>query len=93
MLKANRMFREVYQGGANFMTPRILRRGLAGAFAWELSEGRGMGNQKIWGVTVLQDNGAGHPVTKRTDLSGCYQSLGAAQEAIDNLATQEEQKC
>jgi hypothetical protein len=37
--------------GVNFMTPRILKRGRSGDWAWELSEGTGLEHEPIFGAT------------------------------------------
>lgn len=46
------MFRSVVKG-SNFMTPDVLRYGFTGKYVYELSEGRGMDNQPIFGLTVV----------------------------------------
>jgi hypothetical protein len=38
----------------NIMTPNILERGRRNDWAWELSEGRGMSDQPIYGCTFLR---------------------------------------
>jgi hypothetical protein len=63
---AHEMFRERYHGTANFMTPRIVCRGLASPnVAYEISTGmglrgdRGEAPQLIWGLAFLAWNGKG----------------------------------
>ncbi len=43
--------------GVNIMTPTILGRGRSGDWAWELSEGRGMEQEPIYGCTFLHWDG------------------------------------
>lgn len=50
--KAKSEFKKVVKG-RNFMTPRVLRYGKTGRYYYEISEGEGMDNQAIFGVTVV----------------------------------------
>lgn len=68
-----------YFKGHNFMTPDIVRRGRVGPYVYELSTGRGFGNEPIWGVTVHDTR----TDTRADDLSACCFS---AQEAEDKIA-------
>lgn len=49
------IFNQVYNGQANFMTPEITGHGSAqsGRYLYELSEGRGIYGDRIYGFTVL----------------------------------------
>lgn len=57
---ASEMFRKEYGSSKNFMTPRILSRGMLArgregqAAAYELSEGTGIDHEPIFGVTVVR---------------------------------------
>lgn len=73
-------FNRVYNGEKNFMTPNIVRYGQKGAFLYELSNGRGFGDQLIYGVTVITMDGK-----KCHSLSDCHQSMAEAEKAIKNL--------
>lgn len=85
MYSANEIFNLAYGDSKNFMTPNVMRRGKINKNrAYELSNGRGMSNQKIYGVTIvdIDDNGN---TTRRTDLSDCFQSLDSAERFIESL--------
>lgn len=72
--------------GHNFMTPDVLafyRLVVAGRSLYvELSSGRGMDNETIYGVTVRDANGA----RLEPDPSACCHSKAQAMELIANLA-------
>ena len=55
VLTPTQIFRKVFpDGGTNFMTPTILKRGKINVTtAWELSRGTGFDNEIIYGVTVV----------------------------------------
>jgi len=76
--KAKEIFNEVLKG-KNIMTPHIIAYGVRGNLAYELSEGIGMKDHSIFGVTVIQLNGV-----RRTDLSDCFDSIEEADEYIKN---------
>lgn len=65
--------------GKNFMTPDILDYGRTKSYFWELSTGRGMTNQPIFGVTVITHTG------EQTNLSNCFHSLESAKSHIESL--------
>ena len=77
------IFHDVYNGQRNFMTPSVIMYGEEGSLLWELSTGRGMRDQPIFGVTVLELHGG--DVEKRGDLSGCFQSKREALRYIAGL--------
>lgn len=70
-------FQIAYNGQPNFMTPNILKRGKRGALHYEISQGTGIMNEPIYGVTVLEVHG--QDVSKRRDLSTLFNSLNAAE--------------
>lgn len=78
---ADQLFREAFGGDVNFMTPNILKRGLRGGFAYELSTGTGFQNQPIWGVTLL-DRRTGEHLHEQCK---CFQSREAAERYIREL--------
>ena len=84
-----RLFSLAYKGQPNFMTPNILSYGSEGSLAWELSTGRGISDEQIWGITVLENDGTGHPI-KRTDLGECFHSRAAAMRYIATLGGNDE---
>ena len=79
--------------GKNIMTPEILEYGHARrrALIWELSTGRGIYSDRIWGVTVVGRDAAGQPSRDAgKGLSKCCHSLREAREYIVSLDEEEE---
>lgn len=75
------IFREVYNGQTNLMTPTVVGYGQRGKFIYELSRGTGFSHEPIWGVTVLRWNGEKCP-----DLSkGGFPSEDEAQHYVDEV--------
>ncbi len=64
--------------GKNIMTPDIIRYGVAGKYAYELSEGTDFKHRPIFGVTVLRRKDGAH----RTELGRCCHSIEEAEEYI-----------
>ena len=81
--RANVLFQMQYKGAPNLMTPAIIERGMKCVLAWELSGGRGLKGEPIYGVTVLEDKHT-YAVT-RDDLSTLFYSEADAREHIKNL--------
>lgn len=67
--------------GKNVLTPNLLRYGLSGGFAYELTEGTDMDRKPLYGVTVLERGSGFH----RHDLSKCFWSLAEADAYIGGL--------
>lgn len=67
--------------GKNLMTPDVIRYGVSGPYAYELSEGEGFSREPIYGVTVLL-RGSGE---RRNDLSKCVYSLAGAEAYIREI--------
>ena len=87
-LDATSAFREVYKGKVNFVTPRIIKRGKAGKFYYELSAGpKVFGDGDMFGVTILDVDGLG----KRHDLSTVFDTIEEAMEYIKELRGGEEE--
>ena len=87
-----RVFRRVYNGDRNFMTPDILRFGIRGHFIYELSSGAGIDGGTLYGLPVLELDGQHRPASamKRPDLSTCYLSRALAHLAIEELGREPE---
>jgi hypothetical protein len=86
-LDATDAFRKVYNGSVNFITPRIIRRGKAGRFYYELSSGKKIfGEGEMFGVTILDIDGLG----KRHDLSRSFETMDEALEYIKALRGDED---
>lgn len=73
------IFRRAYNGHRNFMTPELVGYGQQGQMVWELSKGRGMSTEQLYGVTVIE-----LPNIKRFDLSTCFKSQADAMAYIRN---------
>ena len=73
----NNVFRRVYNGKTNFITPYVAKRGVAGNMLYELSYGADIFNpsETTWGVTFLHPNG------DKSDLS----SGGFTREEAETL--------
>ena len=69
-------------GGKNFITPNIMRYGLKGKYAYELSYGKGFDHNIIYGVTVANIETQEHEYY----LCESFHSLEEAEEYIATLA-------
>lgn len=67
--------------GKNIMTPDVIRYGVAGRYAYELSSGTGLTREPIYGVTIVL-RGSGE---RRHDLSKMCESLEEAESYISSL--------
>ena len=67
------VFARVYNGAPNIMTPTILDYGKRGDHLFEISTGRGMRGDPIYGVTVLTVTGDRCP-----GLSDCFSTHAKA---------------
>jgi hypothetical protein len=68
------------------MTPTVLDAGKVGPYrAWELSEGRGFDNERIWGVSVVDVDPDSGETRRRTDISRCCHTRREANDLIDSL--------
>jgi hypothetical protein len=67
--------------GSNFMTPSVLEYGESAdkKYIYELSFGKGMSNNTLYGVTVLTSKG------EATDRSELLDTLSEAREYISSL--------
>ena len=86
-MRAREAFRKAYKGATNFMTPTVVWQRRFGRFAVELSAGRGMDEDLLYGVTVLEITDAG--IEKRHDLSTCFPTRRQAEEYTLRLDTEE----
>lgn len=67
------VFKRVYNGAPNVLTPTILDYGKRGDHLFEISTGRGMSGDPIYGVTVLTVRG-----DRCRDLSDCFSTHAEA---------------
>lgn len=70
-----------YIKGKNIMTPDVIRYGVAGKYAYELTEGTGFKREPIFGVTILTRRYGEH----RHDLSKMFYSIEEAEAWISTL--------
>ena len=78
---------EIFRGGVrgqNFMTPEWVSNGQSGDFVFEISQGRGMEGERIFGLTVVEIEGHIH----RTDLGGLEHSRARIMANAENLKNQ-----
>jgi hypothetical protein len=74
-----KMFKEVFKGKSNIMTPEVIRYGKKNEHIYELSKGEGIDRKPLYGVTVLTING------ERTDLGQAFPSQEMAERYIKSL--------
>jgi len=71
--------------GANFMTPTVLTIAFVTKnIVYELSTGRGIGNDKIWGLTFVEYI-PGETSKRRFDLSKCCHSMDEVEETLSEI--------
>ena len=84
--RAHELLRKEYGDSANFMTPDVLRVGLAGDdMAWELSQGRGFEGETIWGVSVVIELDDGTTDRPLEPFSQLFHSRAKAEAHIQAL--------
>ena len=85
--KAKGLFSKYFNNKPNFMTPKVIKYGHSNGYYYELSEGKGLNNNKIYGVTILSVNPASNAIYHHKSLSDCFFTLGAATDYIKELST------
>ena len=87
-MRPSEIFRRVYQGKRNFLTPRILGYGrIAPGYVYELSEGRGITpGTTLVGVTVVRYEG--DHAEPAHELSRAFASRADARRYIRELRKQ-----
>lgn len=79
-------FLDVYNNNPNFMTPTIIKYGQKQPFIWELSTGRGIFNQRIYGVTILEiDPNSEQGYKERHDLNQLFEDQESAVHYVKNM--------
>ncbi len=84
-MTAREILRKEYGDSRNFMTPRILGRGLLPAGAYELSKGGGFDHETIYGVSVVWLNPDGTTERPGQPISQMFHSREAARRHIRHL--------
>lgn len=74
------IFRDVYNGDTNLMTPDVLRYGNKGDLVYEISSGE-FGPDTLFGVTVLERNGTGWHRSKHSKMC---ESRGEAEAYVSS---------
>ena len=73
-------FSRYFKGQRNFMTPQIVRLEKIGTYIIEVSRGKGIGNNTIYGITILERVGL-HLHRPQNIKSQCCDSM----QEVDNL--------
>ena len=85
MSSAREIIKGTYGSSKNFMTPNIISYGkISSDIAYELSSGRGIFSDMMYGVSVARKNPDGS-YKKMYDLSKSFGSLDEAKKYIDSL--------
>ncbi len=77
-------FNKTFNDQTNWMTPTIKYRKIIGNFGVELSSGRGLDDEVIYGVTVLSDIHTDKP-KRESGLSAMFTSVESAEEYIGRI--------
>lgn len=80
-LTARQIFNKVYNGNKNFMCPNRLKCFKTRYHAIELSQGRGIYDQNIYGVTVIDL----HTMESCKKSTSLYQTLTSAMYAVGRI--------
>lgn len=84
-MKASEAFSIVYNGGKNIMTPNAIRYGNCGPYYYEISEGRGMSYEPIFGVTFITMS-----LERAKDINRLCRSLEEANEYVKEVRSWED---
>jgi len=77
-------FERVFKGQPNFMTPEVIGYGQRGDFIFECSEGRGIEQERIFGLTILDLEGTNYP-----EYSGMYNTRAGVNNAVADLSNKD----
>jgi hypothetical protein len=81
---AREIIKAEYGDSRNFITPYRIKTGKINKnLAYELSYGFGMDNNKLYGLTIVED--AKDKTKRREDLSECFSSIDEAKNRIKEL--------
>ena len=83
--RARAIFKREYPRQMNLMTPKFISLDLAGNIAYEISEGRGIDDERIFGVTVVKYFPETDTTNRLYHLSGCFHSWFAVQERVAEI--------
>ena len=74
----SQIFYRKYKGQRNIMTPKLIRYGHRGNYVYEVSQGTGMKNETIYGLTVINHN----TLDSNAEYSGVFHAMGAVEARI-----------
>lgn len=85
-ISARQIIKKEYGKSRNIMTPNVIRYGkISKNIAYELSSGRGIVNEQIYGVSVVEIDENGETI-RRTDLSKMFYSLEESEDYIKKIS-------
>ena len=88
-MRARDIFKREYGSNSkNFMTPTVLEVGSIwrGKVAYEISQGTGMRNQPIFGVSIASYDAKSDTTRRHPDpVGGCFGSLNTARDHLNFL--------
>ena len=82
-LTTSEVFNKVFKGNPNFITPNFCGYYKGNGYFIELSEGNGMDNKPLYGVTVIKEKD--NKYNQDYDKCDCFKSVENAQSYIDSL--------
>lgn len=83
-----KIFNDVFNGQGNFMTPTPVKYGSIGdSMVYEVSSGRGLSQETIYGLTFLHRSSSGTWVREGfgEGQGGCFRSLLEVEERLDAI--------
>lgn len=84
-LTAKKIIRKEYGDSTNPMTPRVIGHGkISKNVFYELSEGKGIISEKLYGLTIISVNKKGK-TQRQYKLSNCFESLDEVKKHIERL--------
>ena len=84
--RASQLFDIFYHGATNFITPHIIERAMiTPKIAYELSSGRGIMDNTIYGVTVLIVDDRTGNIEHSRKLSHCFHSRDEARAHVRSI--------
>jgi hypothetical protein len=81
---AREIIKAEYGDSKNFITPYSIKTGKINKnLAYEISYGFGMDNNKLYGLTIVEDIEG--KTKRRYDLSGCFSSMEEVKNKIEEI--------
>ena len=81
------LFFKAYGEGKNFMTPNVLKIAwlVPDKVAYEISEGRGIEHERIYGLTVVAIDKEGEVKRLGSPVSDCFRSKSQLKRRIERI--------